>query len=540
MDDTLTRPLDVQFDSQDGKACLGVIANLPLTDVNRAHGRLLALLEAMNQRPPAPAMLLQALEMARAPLAGLQEEISAHYAFKPLPPNEAEDSALRRVVAAWRAMARGYSRVAQMGGGDPAIESQLAMICQRCIHYAGQMLIEHYRAHRSLPPFLWIDLHGYYDTAEEFGLANTPVIDALAIGQRSTTCAQTYASILLVDLADPYSRTPRDLARVVQWGQRFAHKVAIVRPHDDEGSRGYGLDLMRDQGLLPVDSLAATETARLFDTSELGPKLRRVAAALKEGATPASLGLGADCPPDQAARLLVPLYRSWSQAARVRRFERERASGTLDVAIGLDSVHFHITGKEFLQPEHVRSFTRAEMDALWTFRSQVDPTQPLSVRSAKLGYSPEQWQLLDRSVNGFRVRRPAGVAAPGVRIDQGQLLGLKAENLDHFILARVSWLTLESNGDIQLGLQVIPGAAEGIAVRATGANITPSEKYTRGFLLPAVPVLEEPPCLILPRGWYQPDRVVEGFTDQIWYWRLTGLMQKGPDFDRCAFAAAKV
>ena len=63
--------------------------------------------------------------------------------------------------------------------------------------------------------------------------------------------------------------------------------------------------------------------------------------------------------------------------------------------------------------------------------------------------------------------------------------------------------------DLFIGIHVLPGVAQGIAVRPTGANVSHSERYVRAFLLPAVPALKEAASLVLPRGWYQPERVVE-------------------------------
>jgi hypothetical protein len=50
-----------------------------------------------------------------------------------------------------------------------------------------------------------------------------------------------------------------------------------------------------------------------------------------------------------------------------------------------------------------------------------------------------------------------------------------------------------------------------------------------------VPALKEEASLVLPRGWFQPERVVEIFTDRQTRLRLGELLGQGPDFERVGF-----
>lgn len=526
-------PQQLPFDTQDAQRCRTAVASLPITNVVHTQNILHTLLTSMRKSSPPARDYLEVLEAARAPLAFVQDEASRRYASRPLPPNEGENEAFERVLDLWHLMAGSYAHAAQIGGGDPEVRQKLALICQRCIHYAGLVLIESFRARRAPAQGFWLDLHGYYDTAEEWGLATQPVGEPLGGSGRTVTCAETYAVVLLADLANPYNRTPGDLVWILRWAHRFAPRTAIEQPDEDAGGRGYGIDLMEDRGVRPVENLANTRSARLFDTSRLGPKLQKVLASLKRGASPASLGLGKECPPAHASRLLLHLYRPWCLAAVPRRFERRRAAGSLFLTCGFEAIHYYVTGSEFVQPAHVRMFSRAEMDALWTFRNQVDPTRPLQVRAASLGYTLDHWQVVDQSLNGFRVYRdPAGP-----RIEHGQLLGLKTADSDFYLLGQISWLMQETDGRLNAGIQVLPGRPQGICVRPAGAGVSPSEKYLRAFLLPAVPTLKEPASILLPRGWFSADRVIEMFTDRQVQVRLSRLLSSGTNFERCAFSA---
>ena len=486
MNDTDQPPFPV--DTAVAHACATQIARLPLTNAREAHQMLLMLLTGMSHRPPVAAAYLDVLETARAPLAFVQDELAQRYASKPLPPTPAEGEAFRQVLALWQAMARAYAQVAQLGSNDPQVQSKLALICQRCVHYAGKVILEYFRARREPSAGAWIDLHGYYATAEEWGIDKTAVPEPLNEVSKSQSAAEAYSAILLVDLAGPYSRSTHEFAWICRWARRFAPQTAVVPLGEPIETRAFGIDLMRDAS-------------------------------------------GDDCPPSIASRLLLQLYKPWCLNATPRRFQRRGASGIALACFGFEAIHYHVTGAEFNQPEHVRMYSRGDMERIWTFRDQIDPTR-LSVRSNQfeLGYPLERWTVADQSVSGFRLQR----GEAGARIGHGQLFGLKPPDGEQFLLAQVSW-NLMLKDELYIGIHILPGVPQGIAVRPMGIKVSPSERYVRAFLLPAVPALKEEASLVLPRGWFQPERVVEAFTDRQTRLRLGELLGQGPDFERVGF-----
>lgn len=529
MNDT-DRP-SFSVDTADARACIALIASLPLTNAREAHQILITLLTGLYHRPPGGAAYLDVLETARAPMAFVQDEIAQRYAAKPLPPTPAEAEAFRQVLSLWQAMARAYAQVAQLGSNDPQVQSRLALICQRCVHYAGKVILEYFRARREPSPGAWIDLHGYYATAEEWGIDKTTVPEPINEINKLQCAAEAYASVLLVDLASPYSRSTHEFAWICRWARRFAPQTAVVPLGDPIETRAFGIDLMHDASARPLDQLPRTDSVRYFDTRQLSPKIQELLARLKERESPAALGLGDDCPPSVASRLLLQLYKPWCLNATPRRFQRRGASGIAEVCLGFESIHFHVTGDEFNQPEHVRIYSRGDMERIWTFRDQVDPTR-LSVRSSQfqLGYPLERWTVADQSVSGFRLQR----GEAGSRIGHGQLFGLKPPDGEQYLLAQVSW-NLMLKDELFIGIHILPGVPQGIAVRPTGIKVSPSEHYVRAFLLPAVPALKEEASLVLPRGWYQPERVIEVFTDRQARLRLGELLGQGLDFERVGF-----
>jgi hypothetical protein len=271
---------------------------------------------------------------------------------------------------------------------------------------------------------------------------------------------------------------------------------------------------------------------RRLVTGELSKEMHRLVGEIKRGRPWSELGLGEDCSEPACSRLLVSLYRPWCLAASPRRLQRRPTGGGAQLCYGFEAIHYYVGGEEFKQPEHVRVYSRGEVDSIMTFRHQVDPIQQLHVRAAQIGYTIENWAVADESVGGFRLLR----FGTGVRIEHGQLLGLRPPDGERFLLCQVSWLMYLASGALMVGVYVLPGAAQPIAVRQIGLGLAHSDRYERAFLMPAMPALKQVATLVLPRGWFQPGRVVEIYTDRRIELRLNELLNHGTDFDRVSYS----
>ncbi|MGB0126608.1 MAG: hypothetical protein WBP72_03140 [Rhodocyclaceae bacterium] len=522
-------------DFSDAQQCLSVLARLPLTKINQVHETLGVLLGGILSSPPPPSDCLEVLETARVSLAFVQEEMANRYAQSALPPESVEDETLRRVVTLWQAMARAYSQVAQLGGGSEEVQRRLALICQRCIHYSGNAIQEYFRARRDVPKGLWSELHGYYATAEEWGIAQMEVAEPMAPSRPKQSCAQSYIAVLLVDLGHPYGRSGRDFSLLLRWSERFAAFADLLPADRTSDERAYGVDLLLDNGPRPLGMLAEApashDSLRRLVASRLADEIRELLNQIKRRVPPAQLGLGSDCLEPACSRLLLSLYRPWCLAASPRRFQRRKASGAAQLSYGFEAIHYYIAQAEFVQPEHARTYAPRELESLMTFRHQVDTAQQLHIRAAQFGYTVENWAIADESVGGFRLLR----FGAGVRIEHGQLLGLHPPDGGRFLLCHVSWLMYLASGALMIGVYVLPGAPQAVAARQTGVSVGPTEKYSRAFLLPALPALKQPTTLVLPKGWFKADRIVEVFTDRRIEVRLVAAPTLGTDFDRVSF-----
>lgn len=528
----------------DPAICLETLDRLHPLNAEECHRILSEMITGLLQAMPDPAAHLAVLEAARVPIALTQAELSLRYAAHPLPPDGAENETLRNVAMLWRALTRSYALIARSSSGDESLADQRATLAQRRVYYAGQVLLEYFRAHRALPAGLWAELHDTYSAADASGVAGIRVPDPLNEVWKAQSPLEAYAAILLVDLANPYGRSERDFKWISRWAQRFAPYCNLHAEGENEAPKpaGYGLDLAADHGLRPLGVLPQSGGLRRFDGTPLAGQIQAMLKQIKQGVAPGSLGLGSDCSADACSKLLLSLYRPWGLASAGRRFPRRGCQGIAELCADWNSIAFHILGRPFEQPPIYSTQRSLRSDiALMTFGEQVEQAAPRWTEeqrrraAAKLGLVSERWSLADHSVSGFRLQhRPEGL-----RLAHHQLVGIRPPDGDRFLLGQVSWLLYRGDGVMEAGVQVLPGVPRVVGVRPLGLRPGAGEPFKEAFILPPTPALKAPASIALPGGLFQPHRIIEVIDDgQRSQIRLTEPILRGPNFDQVSYEPA--
>lgn len=511
------------------------LAQLSLANPIAAEQQLMRFLDALLASPPESGILLALLEQARVPMCFVEEEMARRYHNKALPLAGEEEAYFQQVVTAWRKMGKAYALCARLEEPDAENAQYVALmatILHRCLYYTGMVILEHYRARRDLPPGVWLDLHGFYETAEEWGIAFTPVEDGLENDLQATHCAAAYVTLLLIDIASPYSNSVRNLNLIRRWAGLWAPLVSIHPLDDDLEVPPYMVELMKDAPLHPT---AITEEpgvdARRLDTTRLGLQINHMLSQLRQRITPSQLGLGEETT-GHVITLLDHLSRPWTQSASPRRFRRFSTEGIARVAVGFEAMHFCVSGKEFEQPDSAAAYSRGEFDQLFTFGERADPEHALAI-TPKITFPVDEWSVINHSANGFRLGR----SNAGMRISHGQLMVVCPHDGDHFLLAQATWLMQEETGGLILGVATLPGMPTGIGVRIAALKAGNSERYGRAFLLPPVPAIKEEGSIVLPPGMYQASRILEVFSGEEtpWQLRMNHILQRGTDYDRVSY-----
>ena len=523
--------------------CLDKLRKLHPIDFTATHDTLSRIVRGLLGARPAPNQHLEVLEAARDTLNFAQGEMARAYTARPLPPSRDAERMLEHVVGLWQAMARSYAAIAEADAHEGTLADQRALLAQRRISYEGMALVEYFRAHRELPPGMWRAVHASYQDAVRDGLARVRVADALNEVWRAQSPHEAYVAVLLIDLANPYGRSERELNWVIRWAQRFAPYCALDDNVETQKPSAYGVDTAGDGSLRPLGLLPRTPTLLRFDGSNLAIQIQAVLAQFKRGVKPASLGLGDDCPTSVSARLLLSLYRPWGLAASGRRFPRRAKAGQVELTGDWLAIGFALNGELFQQPRATGTTgttgtTRRQLKddiSLLTFgeRAQhvVETASPVRVQASQAGFESEHWQVLDQSVGGFRLQHPGD----GVRLEHHQLVGIRPLDAEQLLIADLSWLMYRSEGMLEVGVNVLPGIPRAISVRPQAAPGR-REPFHQAFLLPPSPALKSAGSLVLPPMWFEADRIIEvreGETSR--HVRLHKLLMRGTNFDQCSF-----
>ena len=509
------------------------LARLPLTDPQRTASDLQHFFASLHASPPDLETYFRLLEQARTPLEALCEALAKRYLNKPLPLGEREEAAFCTAISLWEQVTNCYDQCGNQPVEDDegqAHRRRVATLLHRCIHYTGRILTEHQRARREYPRGLWLTLHGYYASAEEWDLSTAPVSDPHEILGRHSSCLAAYVAIILCDMAGSFGLPCRDQTLTQRWALYWAPLVSLHPLGNGEKAPAFVIDLMHDSALRPSAECQKTEALRRLDTRRLALQIGQLRQQLKQKATPAQLALGTECTASQCSHLLATLSRPWAQVRAPRQFKRHASTGITRLCTGFEAMHFYISGREFEQPDNVSTYSRREYETLFAFRHQENPQQTRQIRPSQPAFRLDDWELINQSANGFRLAR----SASGKSLAHGQLLALCPPDSGTFLLAKATWLMQEKDGGLTAGMLALPGIPTPIAARC----ITPPEppgRFERAFLLPAVSSMSTEQSLIVPAGWFRAGSLIEIHTDAHWMIRLTRVLDAGADFEQVAF-----
>ncbi|MBI3043290.1 MAG: hypothetical protein HYY78_10765 [Betaproteobacteria bacterium] len=513
----------------DAPGCQAWLARLPLTDPAQCHAPLAAQARLLAAAAIAPSAKLEILELLQEPVVEAQAGMMKRCRGKPIPFDASDRQVWDSVVGTWSTMAAAYDALIDaMAGTAPELAAHAHLICQRALHYTAHAMLEYCHIYHAVGGALWQQLHRLYVFSENAGLSATPVTDSIGRPPTSTTCAATYAHALLMHLAQPDALTGEQLDIVDRWLDRWEGLVSLSPEPLPRGPiPALAVEVSSQKGAGLARHMPAAGVRHL-NLESLGRTLRQTAAALKQQ-TPASLGLG-DLSREACEKLLAQLHIQWCAAGTGRADERTPASIKVMISPNIPSMHFHLTGKAFRQPGG--ELTAAERQRLDMFGSVSEAGEKAlaSQRSA----AQETWVIVNQSVSGFLGTTREGDVVN--RISHHQLVAIQPPAKKVMYLGIVQRLNVDEAGTIWIGLRIVLGAPQAVAVRITDG----SAQFDRALLMPKDAARKIPASIILMPGWYQANRALGLQVDKEKPRRITlqALLDEGENFERATYIAA--
>jgi hypothetical protein len=492
----------------DARSCMDWIESVPLADTANAHEMLAAQIGLLTRTELSALERLRILEVLYPPATHLQSELARRYIGRALPLSIVEYSLWNSVLELWQALFAGYSVCFQLcSSADSALAPQTPLVALRCIDLTGAQIREHHSVYREIPPALWAQLNECYAHAERCGLATATVADPLCSEAPVRTTASAYGRVLLAQLANPYTLSARQMSIMYRWTGLWDTLIGIDPSPPAPGVTSVlAIDLSAAKPSAPASLVTAAPSVRYLSLDALGQALRRTLTRLREGHTPASLGLGADCRLPATERLLTLLYIHWCGAGIGHRSGVHERLEDARACVGLAAVLRQL---------------ESESEAFRT-----------STRAIRTAYGPftEQWQVLG-------VSTPALVSVTrgpecDERIQHHQLVALKRRSDPGFRLGVTQWLKLEADGELSIGVRCWHGAPHFVRVKVADDD---EIVELSALALPAVPEQGLQETLVLEPGVFRPGLRVEFASGAPLKARLTRLTERGADFERSAF-----
>lgn len=536
----LTLPLEPTDDRadpifKDAAGCAKWLGQLQLTNLQLAHSLLLTQIRELNRFPMRGLERLNTLELLRETVGYVQDDYAKKLIAKPLPLNESELMVFVAIVQLWQAMVLGYQRCLQAYiAEDKQLAKHGALLCQRCLLYSGLEIFEHLRTGYEFDAKLWHQLHALYAFSEKQELQTVEVTDPLNPKFPRSSCRSIYVKTLLSCYARPAELTRSQLQLLDNWLTQWSGTVTVENSYSvSKGdAQPLAVDLASTRGLHALTHSTHSESMRYLATVPLSKLLRVKTILLQQGQTPRQVNLCDNCNTSDCIEFLTFLHLCWCENHNTRFGERRPVAQHAQLCYKMEGIYAHLSGRPFKQPGRDGATGGAVRQQNQPFGRVLQDAHNKEL--LEMGFPLETWKFENESISGARLTREDTF---GGRLSYNQLLGLRPSDAETLMLGAVAWANVTRNGQLQIGVRYLPGAAEPLSIKATGINPTVPDRYVPAFMLPAIPAMKIPASLIIPRDWYQPDRVIEmrhldGDAQDA---KMGFSVERGLDYERVSF-----
>ncbi len=507
----------------DAATCKTWLDHVPLINIGAANRMLQMHLERFAAVECNAETRFATLEVLRPAIVTLQREHGKRFRNKALPLSPQRRANLAATCGLWDALARSYRRCLEtMTRRDEAGTKLLAHMCFQAMDAIVHKMVDCHHTYVQVAPADYAELHKLFQWAEHAGVLRTRVGDEIPPDRAPQTCVQLYVSALLFESSMPREHRPLGLGIIERWVGKWASKVVVSAAAPEHPIvPPLIVNLRASGGARQASESADAESLRFLDMTGISQSLERRIEGLQSGRKPEEVGLGAEISRRDGEALLVSLYRQWCGGTIRRVSERHRIDARAHVSTGVRAAHFYVSKRPFEQPVE---FGAAAMTALPEPRIKAAADYMLSN-----GIAAEEWIVRDESLGGIGLVRPRDEQNK-TRLAHAQLVSVRPRGGPTMLVGTIQWLQEAQDGDLHIGVRLIPGLAAPVAVR-----IAKAEKFQPALLIAPVTALSSPTSLLLAPGTYALERVVEVHGRVRQEVRFTGLLEHGADFERIAF-----
>jgi len=498
------------------------IDSLPKANLGETARLLYQCLAELNQLQTPDSNRMRLMELLRPEVLFVCKHLEKHFLSQSVVLEERPRKVANLCQALQNHLSIGYKLIVVQDASQPRKEQtpQLATAIERSLSSMFGPLVRSCQLYCPVPDGLWLEMHLLYQVACSFELQNLPVKDPLSNFQSVRTIENTYVAALMLGCAHTNQMRQNAIAYLAEVMIAWTPLVRLepaessaasfwVDPHLDAPPRLKSLFSEADKqqllGINPGELLIAIDEYLQADKSQR----HQVRLPVTERLQPEHIQhLGA----------------SWGDAAE-RAFRRVPSEGTINVCIGMTSVHYFLAGEKafgdsFKNPMSAGNaqFKNIKPGAsdIWSRSFDAKPTATLvngepdeeiqydgaDAPHASFGGASETGKypiypllLINHSPSGYRLSWPREV--PG-QLQAGELLGIEDTTRKNWNLAVVRWIRQVRGGGTQMGVELLAPSAQPCGLKLT-RKTDQSSQFLRALLLPEVKAISRPPSLIAPR-----------------------------------------
>ncbi len=506
---------------------------LPMTNIGETSKRLYHAIIELNRLHLTPQIRYQLLELLRPSIYFICKALGKHYLHQPVVMPEKPLKIANLAQALQSHLAAGY-KIAIAQCLELTSNEKNKKLLTFCIHRAisdlGRTIVRAYQLYRPTPANTWTEIHQLYLLAESRNLLEYQVIDKANSKSEASAIPHCYLRICLLGTAKPNQIRQQELVKAYDALESWVDQVQVCSPTE---KHALFVALLTDDSP-PIYRIKASgtqkEMQRGIDTQRLVDLLNRQS-NLPENSSESLI----DIPRDIGPNLLQHLTISWGRMTE-RGFARAPAQGSMQLLIGLASVHFHLAGERSLQEQlgqdietvllggtdnpflqgqqgqdGVGNGTDAWSSAFDAGGSKIPEVEGMSISG--INFMPNKLSedernqvkkyqapihtidTLDTSPGGYCLRWSSDVP---LKAQSGEIIALRENQHQGWSIAVVRWIRHINQKGTMMGVELLAPSASPCAIRLVQKNGTMSE-YLHALLLPELAAIGKPMSIIAPR-----------------------------------------
>lgn len=448
-------PKDIHVSPRKARAW---VESLPLTRPVEAAQMLVQNLDALNRAKLEPEERVATVEAYRTVMTVIFDELDALYANAPLPLQAKAREAAEVGSTLLTELSFSYKLDLLARSGKFLVfnaKKNITPLALRVLQALRGLLLLSYKTYRAAPVGLWQEAH------EIFAFANARELDGIRITDtEKETIRDVYIEMCMLSLADPNRLTPKEMGQAIEI---LRANRGLIDLHGEGGQgdlqKHFVVALESDNGPKPPQhpaSVNATGSWRLLDSSRLIERLTKKRKA--------AVGAPTNRASAEFDDLTDRLIHLWGDPPK-RQFHRHPVDTLARVCAGVRAIaHF------------------AELNQTRTIEFSQHSTRPMQTiptsKNTTTVFSAEDWQVLNQSTNGLRVRRST---SGKVSVCVGEAVGIRPIGGRHWQAGVVRWLAVVDTDAIEFGVELIAPTTRTVHIEPT-ANATMSRAVSAVLL----------------------------------------------------------